>query len=198
MIPSDYNLWWDGLPSIRIDMDWRDYMVKVVDGELPWHSFAATLVPDPSFNEGPSGSTHYINGHELAHFIMASDEDVLKPDWGIPFDGPFNNDFVDKKKARLEVEVVFIQEKICNYTWARHNFLTWYNQFAEQFPHVFKDPWVGGIIAAKAICRPSGTILTDGQVQAIVSELMHTNKWSIEKIWAELERKKALVASLLA
>lgn len=169
MISQESQHWYGGLPFKKVDVLWRDYMTSC------WNR------PDQAepflwFKDGP-------NLHELAHLVCASDEHILDPFWGVPFNTPFEEDaFGSRKVLMLEVEVLCVQERIETH-WRGSTSPT------PEIPDVVCA--LIGLRAMKAEGVPRHCVRAHAKTCLA--------KWSLETIWRELERKKTLVdAALLA
>lgn len=169
-MPDTLARWGALLPLTPVDMPWRDYMIWAVD-----HPEQAIAFPLP---------TDGYNEHEIAHLIAAADHAIWDPMFGIRDTTRFEEPFTQEAVYRHEVEVLVIQ---C--------FLdVWYSEGCEISNYGYEKA-VWGL--AQAVCRPSEGVRAQPWWSRYYQEsliLEALQRWDLDKIWAEFQRKVALLS----
>lgn len=123
--------------------------------------------------------------HELAHFIVCEDENIMDPTYGL-------NEFLFSEKMffsisahRTEIEVTVVEQYIKKYLLG--------GVFGEGGEYWRNQPITAGLVGSMTyfLCDKISREESENIAQEFIL------KWNIEKIWNELNRKYALVDAYL-
>ncbi len=171
-IPKDIEAWMAGAPWVEVRGSLFSAVVFAKKSGIP-------ISPLTIYQ------TNYADrrSHELAHLVVCKDSDVLDPYWGVNEFSTDNNPALSKEACKIETEVTVV------------------NRIIDTNFHYGHDPlWVNdkravAITISDSIFPIVGEDVSFEEVVSWASESI--NKWDLEKIWAELQRKYALIAKQL-
>lgn len=180
LAPHDPNRWFDGIPWSHADVNFHDYWQRVQSGEITADCFMRF------------GSGDASGAHELAHLICCKDEDVLDPYYGCgEIDDPFSDPSLSQTIVEFGVQYV---EEMMRLHW-EHGRGLW---LEHTFPN-FWSVWVGVSGSRNSPHGPAtGKYLLKKKEQAWHYCQAVKKFRTIDNIWTELVRKRAIVAHALA
>lgn len=185
MIPTSISDWLNGGPwLITRDDFFRKAEGVVYQGKEKPSAF--TIQNGRMFDNGKGMVYEDRSIHEIAHLICCSDADIFDPYWGVQEfnfdDGSKNGMLLGLEASKKEIEVVCVQERI-----EVHTERTTLTQSMITPRYMYPLSRSGNTI-------PEGISEYDFVIRQCNQAL---SRWSIRTIWAELQRKYALIASQL-
>lgn len=159
--------------------DFHFYWQKVHEGKIEAQNFLI-------FESG---------SHELAHLICCQDENILDPYWGFsPVGDPFQNPKGEDAAAEIEVQAVTLAIDIYSHG---DKFLHRSGEYSSFDPvKTFLEQWKYFGTSLWSYYGRNETFPTIKSAYPLIK--LAGEKWSIIKIWNELERKRVIVHRLLA
>lgn len=168
-IPHDLEQWFLGCPWSESNVEFHVYWKEVFEGQRQADNFIR-------FGDG---------AHELSHLIVCADADVMDPYFGSgTIDNPYAEFSAENPKdmvsAVVEWEVAYIFCFIENWTHPAQYF---------EYPSI---PSYDGVDVVAA-----GARLLSRKFKTDLYKKLRSRFPTIDSIWAELERKRALVQKAL-